>query len=170
MKFAVILGAAALGNIVLLYALLAWRIGEVTLRIRRTIAAPRERLWNALWPLGETAGWSGQIVDARPLGEDGAEIVLSWEGRDGLPIRHTLAFEDVAVGERYTSRVVEDTSLDPEFWRSYRQTTRLTERPEGTEAEFIRTDSYRGLAFLIFRYFAMRREITKLKVWAETGR
>ena len=33
-----------------------------------------------------------------------------------------------------------------------------------------RTDRYRGAAFLIFRYFAMRRELNKLKVWAATGR
>ena len=31
-------------------------------------------------------------------------------------------------------------------------------------------DRYRGLAFLIFRYFALRREMGKLKVWAETGK
>ena len=33
-----------------------------------------------------------------------------------------------------------------------------------------RTDRYRGAAFLIFRYFALRRELGKLKIWAETGK
>ena len=32
-----------------------------------------------------------------------------------------------------------------------------------------RTDRYRGLAFLALRYFGMRRELTRLKEWAETG-
>ena len=32
-----------------------------------------------------------------------------------------------------------------------------------------RTDRYRGLAFLVFRFFAMRRELARLKQWAETG-
>jgi len=32
-----------------------------------------------------------------------------------------------------------------------------------------RTDRYRGIAFLVFRYFAMRRELSKLEIWAATG-
>ncbi len=31
------------------------------------------------------------------------------------------------------------------------------------------TDRYRGVAFLVFRYFAMRRELGKLQKWARTG-
>ncbi|WP_246501783.1 hypothetical protein [Mesorhizobium caraganae] len=31
------------------------------------------------------------------------------------------------------------------------------------------TDRYHGVAFLVFRYFAMRRELGKLQIWARTG-
>jgi Zn-dependent protease len=31
------------------------------------------------------------------------------------------------------------------------------------------TDRYRGIAFLVFRFFAMRRELSKLQRWAVTG-
>ncbi len=39
----------------------------------------------------------------------------------------------------------------------------------GVLVTLTRTDRYRGLAFLVFRYFALRRELGKLKIWAETG-
>ena len=32
-----------------------------------------------------------------------------------------------------------------------------------------RTDRYRGLVFPVFRFFVMRRELARLKQWAETG-
>lgn len=31
------------------------------------------------------------------------------------------------------------------------------------------TDRYRGFAFLIFRFFALRREVRALRQWLETG-
>ncbi|TIV61915.1 MAG: site-2 protease family protein, partial [Mesorhizobium sp.] len=38
-----------------------------------------------------------------------------------------------------------------------------------TRVTLTQTDRYRGVAFLVFRFFAMRREIRKLDVWAATG-
>ena len=45
----------------------------------------------------------------------------------------------------------------------------LSREGGGTRVTLSQTDRYRGVAFLVFRYFAMRRELGKLKVWAETG-
>ena len=40
-----------------------------TIAVRARIAAPRPRLWQALYPLGDDAAWSGEILSAEPIGE-----------------------------------------------------------------------------------------------------
>jgi Zn-dependent protease len=96
-------------------------------------------------------------------------VRLSWEGRDGRPIEKILRLSDVVPGRTFASRVEDDSSLDPSFWSDYLDETVLEDRDEGTLVTLRRTDRYRGLAFLVFRCFAMRRELVRLKEWAETG-
>jgi Zn-dependent protease len=159
------------GNVGLIFLLMTAPLGLRTLTISRRISSAPERLWQALWPLGSEAGWSGEIVAARALGRAGeALLTLSWEGRDGRPIERHVALEDVQEGARYAMRVIDDTSLDTAFWKDFRETAELEPQGEATRVTLSRTDRYRGVAFLIFRYFAMRRELGKLTVWAETGR
>ncbi len=159
-------------NIGLIFLLLAAPVGVRTVRISRLISADRQRLWSALWPLGANAGWSGEYLQTEALADDEnlARLQLRWEGRDGKPIERTVRFEDVLDGESYAMRVVDDTSLDSSFWSNYRETTRLDATDDGILVTLTRTDRYRGLAFLVFRYFAMRRELGKLNIWAETGK
>ena len=159
-------------NIGLIFLLLAAPLGVRTVRMSRLISADRQRLWSALWPLGENASWSGEYLQTETLAEDEnlARLQLRWEGRDGKPIERIVRFEDVVDGESYAMRVVDDTSLDLSFWTNYRETTRLAVKDRGVLVTLTRTDRYRGLAVLIFRYFALRRELGKLKIWAETGK
>lgn len=157
-------------NLGLIFLLLAAPLGVKTIRLTRSVAASRERLWQALWPLGSDANWSGEYIGATALGDGRAKLMLSWEGRDGKPIERTVQFEDVVEGERFALRVVDDSSLDPAFWAHYRETAALSGSGGPVEVTLTRTDRYRGLAFLIFRYFALRRQIGKLATWAETGR
>jgi Zn-dependent protease len=42
--------------------------------------------------------------------------------------------------------------------------------PGGAEIVVEQTDRYRGLAFMVFRYFALRRELNALETWAQTGK
>ncbi|MEW6634513.1 MAG: site-2 protease family protein [Pseudomonadota bacterium] len=158
------------GNLGLIFLLMTAPLGLRTVRASRVIAAERDRLWQALWPFGGDAGWSGEILSAQDLdGEGNALIRLSWEGRDGQPIERRARFADVAQGSRFSMRVIEDTALDPSFWANYRETTELSPEGDRTRVTFTQTDRYRGVAFLIFRFFAMRRELRKLEVWAATG-
>jgi Zn-dependent protease len=165
---AVVLVTLNLGLIFLLFAL---PFGVRTARMSRLIAADRDRIWSAVWPFGENAGWSGQHLKAEALGEPGlARIQLAWEGRDGKPIEHVVRLEDVVEGERFSMRVIDDSSLDPAFWSDYRNDVELAGMDGAVRVTLSRTDRYRGAAFLIFRYFALRRELGKLKIWAETGK
>ena len=168
-----ILGLVA-ANLGLLFLLLAAPLGARTVSISRTIRAPRTHVWSALYPLGANAGWSGETIGSTLIGADGggartARLTLSWGGRDDRPIERTVVLDDVVEGERYRLRVTDDSALDRSFWAAYQETGSLREEGDATVVTLRRTDSYRGAAFLIFRYFAMRREAAKLKRWAETG-
>ncbi|MDX8481352.1 site-2 protease family protein [Mesorhizobium sp. VK24D] len=159
------------GNLGLIFLLMTAPLGLRTVSVNRVIKAERNRLWQALWPLASDAGWSGEILSTEPLdGEGMALIKLSWEGRDGRPIERKARFDDVVEGSRFSMRVIEDTALDPSFWTDYRETTELAPEGGATRVTLTQTDRYRGVAFLIFRYFAMRRELAKLQVWARTGK
>lgn len=156
-------------NLGLIFFLMAAPIGRRTVSRSIVVDAGRERLWQALWPGGEHARWSGEIVDVRPDGEGRFHIALSWEGRDGRPIERVAVYDDVVPGRGFTMRIAEDSSLDPSFWSRFSETVELDDTPAGTRVAIRETDHYRGFAFLGFRFFALRRRLGKLKVWAETG-
>ncbi|WP_245454752.1 site-2 protease family protein [Mesorhizobium sp. M3A.F.Ca.ET.080.04.2.1] len=158
------------GNLGLIFLLMSLPLGLCTVRVSRLVQADRHRLWQALWPLGRDAGWSGEILSAEAMDSEGAvRLRLSWEGRDGQPIERRARFEDVVEGSRFSMRIIEDTALDPSFWANYRETAELVSEGDATRVTLRQTDHYRGVAFLIFRYFALRRELGKLQVWARTG-
>lgn len=157
-------------NLGLIFLLMTAPLGPRTIKLSRLVSADRQRLWQALWPLGSDAGWSGEILSAEALDDQGmARIMLSWEGRDGQPIERRSRFEDVVEGSRFSMRVIEDTALDASFWKDFCETTELVSEGSGTRVSLSQTDRYRGVAFLVFRYFAMRRELGKLEIWARTG-
>ncbi|MBZ9676000.1 site-2 protease family protein [Mesorhizobium sp. ES1-1] len=158
-------------NLGLIFLLMSVPLGLRTVRLSRLVPTDRQRLWQALWPLGADAGWSGEILSAEALDEQGmVRIMLSWEGRDGKPIERRSQLSDVVEGSSFSMRVIDDTALDVSFWTDYRETVELVSEGGGTRVTLSQTDRYRGLAFLVFRYFAMRRELGKLRRWAETGR
>ncbi|AEH88146.1 peptidase M50 [Mesorhizobium opportunistum] len=166
----IITAILVVSNLGLIFLLITVPLGLRTVRSSRVVAMDRQRLWQALWPLGSDAGWSGEILSAQALdGEGEARIMLSWEGRDGKPIERRSKLEDVVEGSSFTMRVIEDTALDGSFWKDYSETTDLVSEGGGTRVTLGRTDRYRGVAFLVFRYFAMRRELSKLQRWAVTG-
>ena len=158
-------------NLGLLYLLLAAPLGVRTITVRRRIAADRSKLWNAIFPRGDNAGWSGETLSVAPVpGEpDAVRVKLSWEGRDGLPIERTLLLDDVVEGERYSLTVFDDSSLDRAFWKNYRENGALSGEDGDILVTLSRIDRYRGAALFLFRYFVLRRELRKLKSWAETG-
>lgn len=157
-------------NLGLIFVLFALPLGRRTVKATRVVSAGRDRLWSALFPFGENVGWSGQRLAVEALGEPGlARMRLGWEGRDGKPIEHLVRLEDVVPGQRFSMRVIDDSSLHPTFWKDYRDSVELAGDDDSIRVTLSRTDRYRGAAFLIFRYFAMRRELSKFKRWAETG-
>ena len=158
-------------NLAIIFLAIAAPLGTRHFTLSKVIRAPRARLWDAMHPFGTQAGWSGQIVAAAPdAGGETGEISLSWVGRDNQPIRRRIVVETLTPGLAFRERVVEDSSLDASFWAHWQGLVRFTELPDGAvRVTVTRTDRYRGAAFLVFRWFAARRELAKLKTWAETG-
>ncbi len=100
-------------NLGLIFLLFAVPLGVRTVRQSRVIAANRAHIWSAVWPFGENAGWSGQHLRAEALAEPGlVRIELGWEGRDGKRIEHIVRLEDVVDGKGFSTRVIDDSSLE----------------------------------------------------------
>ncbi len=156
--------------VLVMFVLMAAPIGVRRIEMSRVVRAPMQRLWSALWPLGEAAGWSERVLDCQAA-ERPDEVVMrmAWLGRDGEPIRRRVRLLDVEEGRRFAQRVVDDSSLAQSFWKHFREETELHDTGDGIRVTLRQTDRYRGAGFYLFRWFLMRRELNKLKIWAETG-
>jgi Zn-dependent protease len=159
-------------NLGLIWLLLAIPLGIKTVTRTIKINAAPERLWNALYPFGEHAGWNGTIISSEL--EAGTKkfgtLRISYDDRNGDPIARKVRLDELTDGKSYTLRIVDDTSLDPAFWQNYHETVELAHADGACHVTVSETDRYRGLAFLGFRYFKIRRQLLGLKIWGETGR
>ncbi len=158
-------------NVGLIFLLIVAPLGARTLSVKADVDSPRKRLWHALFPLGDHVGWSGEILDAvqHEARSDQVRLSMSWEGRDGQPITRIAQLHDVVPEERFSMTIVDDSALDANFWANYRRTAVLREAGGRTEVVLSQTDRYRGLAFMAFRYFSLRRELNRIVTWAKTG-
>lgn len=160
-------------NLGMIWLLMAAPIGTRTVRLRRWLPGEPDRVWHAVHPLGRDALWSPSLVESA-AGPQGGLVVqqLAHADRHGDPIRRTLEISELGGpwAHGYEARVVEDSALDPSFWANFRERRMICGAESGTELVVEQTDRYRGLAFLIFRFFALRRELNALSGWLETGR
>lgn len=156
-------------NLGLVWLFLAAPLGRRTIRLRRQFDTTPDRVWNALNPLGKNADWRASVVSTRELAENRAVHIHSNLDRTGKPIELIYEVENDEAGFAFSTRVIEDTALDPAFWLNYRERCQLLPGEGGTEILIERSDNYRGLAFLVFRYFSMQREINALGLWLRTG-
>ena len=158
-------------NLGLIWLLIAAPIGRRTLHLTRTFNAPPPRLAALVSPLGAEANWHPSIVASERLSAGMVRQTFSHPDRRGNPIIRTLAVNEAAEAENIAceTRVIEDSALDAVFWRNYVERRTLRPVPGGTALTVEQTDRYRGIAFLLFRYIQLRREMKALEQWLETG-
>jgi Zn-dependent protease len=164
-------------NIGLLWLLMAAPIGMRTLRIRRSFRNAPGDLWAAIDPAGANADWHHTVISSQPVPTRPGIVEQTYRNLDrkGLPVRRLLAVQptDIIAGvsdtHGYTAQIVDDSTLDSRFWRHFHERRQVVAGPEGAMLTVEQTDSYRGLAFLVFRYFALRREMRALEGWLLTG-
>jgi Zn-dependent protease len=161
-----------IANLGLIWLLLAAPIGVRTIRMRRRFAEKPERIWSMMHPLGRDRLWFPAVLSSEPgLENDRVVQHFAHSDRRGNPISRTLTIATQQAADRhsYEARVVEDSALDPHFWAEYHERRVVAASPGGTELMVEQTDRYRGLAFIVFRYFMLRREMDQVGVWLRTG-
>lgn len=160
-------------NLGLLWLLMRIPLGVRTIRLTRTFQRPPEELWRAIDPAGTDADWHHSVISSKPLKNRAGivEQIYSHLDREGAPLRRLLVLEPLpaAGGRGFRSRVADDSTLDLAFWRDFSESRIVRRLPDGAEIEITQTDRYRGLAFLLFRYVMLRRELRALEGWLETG-
>jgi Zn-dependent protease len=162
-----------IANLGLIWLLMAAPIGVRTIRMRRVLHDRPDRIWEAVHPLGRDALWYPQVISSEPGPATGRVVQrFAHSDRRGNPISRTLEVAEVSGpwSHAYDARVVEDSALDASFWRNYSERRIVGEAPGGTELVIEQTDRYRGLAFYVFRFFALRREVNALESWLATGK
>ncbi len=162
-------------NIGLLWLLMRIPLGLRTLHVNRTFRCTHETLWSAMNPAGSKANWHHSVISSTPLSHRAGVIEQIYKHLDknGEPLRRLLSLEPLAAvtgsAHGFQSAVIDDSTLDLSFWRDFRERRIVRPTPEGAMLEIAQTDRYRGLAFLIFRYVALRREMRALEGWLATG-
>lgn len=162
-------------NLGLLWLLMAAPVGTRTIRISRTLNAAPDKIWNAVYPKGGSADWHHATLssNAVPSHPNRVRQSLDHLDRTGKPIVRTFeierASEDAGGPYEFDARIVEDSALDVSFWKNYRERRQVSASAGGARLVVEQTDHYRGIAFMLFRYFALRREIKALEGWIETG-
>jgi Zn-dependent protease len=160
-------------NLGLIWLLMAAPLGIKTIRLRRTLQERPDRVWQAVHPLGQNALWYPSLIGSeREPGTSRVVQHLAHSDRRGNPVRRTLELTDTKGPWQhgYEARVVDDSTLDVSFWSNFSERRMVGQGADGTELVVEQTDRYRGLAFLIFRFFALRRELNALPGWLETGK
>jgi Zn-dependent protease len=163
-------------NLGLLWLMMAAPVGRRTITVRRALKATPERIWDAISPKGGAANWHPSVLSSSIRADDPSRVDLSYSypDRKGRPIRRTLEIsrlsEDRLGHYAYETRVVEDSALDGEFWKNYREQRTVTAMAGGADLVVEQTDTYRGLAYLIFRYFSLRREMRAFEGFLATGK
>lgn len=157
-------------TLAIIWLVMSAPIGHRTVSRRVVAAVPAQRLWSALHPFGEAFAWNEAASSVIRTGPESGRIITSYLGRDGQPVERDFVIEEEVPGERFTLRFTNDTSLAQSFWENHHMTVAVRAAGEGcAEAVIAERDRYRGVAFLLFRFFALRRMAIKLKRWAETG-
>jgi Zn-dependent protease len=158
-------------NLGLIWLLIAAPIGRRTLQITRTFKASPPRIAALVSPLGREADWHPSILSSERLSAERVRQTFSHPDRRGNPITRMLAVNEAAEAENIAceTRVIEDSALDAAFWHHFVERRTLRPVAGGTALTVEQTDRYRGVAFLLYRYIQLRREMKALEQWLETG-
>ncbi len=159
-------------NLGLIWLLIAAPVGRRTLQLTRVFKAPPSRIAALVSPLGAEADWHPSVVSSERLSAGRVRQTLSHPDRHGVPITRTLEVHEAQDADDLAceTRVVDDSALDASFWKNYVERRFLRPVPGGTALTVEQTDRYRGVAFLLFRYIQLRREMKALDQWLATGK
>lgn len=165
-------------NIGLLWLMMAAPIGQRTITLRRRLSHDPSRLRQAIRPQGNLADWSPDITAVRygqtaGLVDGQVEMSMRYPDRRGQPVRRLYDVQETDDGSGIyvsSSRIIADTTLANAFWSRFHDHRRIEPAHGGAILTFSQSDHYRGLAFYLFRFFALKREMAALEGWLDTGK
>ena len=135
-----------------------------TIRLDGSVA----RIKAALHPFGDEFTWNQVVSAVEKFDANSGKMVTTHSDRSGGFIEREFCIDDD--GNSWRARFTSDTSLAQDFWKDHEMVTSLRAvSNEVTDVTISETDSYRGVAFMVFRYFSLRRQALKLKIWIEQG-
>lgn len=156
-------------NLGLLWLLMAAPLGRRTLRVRQVVRERAENVWNITRPAGDLTVWHPSVISVSAVEghPDLVEFAYRHPDRHGRPSRRTMSVDraSMTAGGSYSCelRVVADSTLDQTFWDGFSETRTVDRTPAGSLVTVEQTDTYRGLAFFLYRFFLLRRELTALR-------
>lgn len=156
-------------NLGLLWLLMAVPLGRRTLRVRQIVRERAEEVWNITRPAGDLTAWHPSVISVSPVEghPDLVEFAYRHPDRHGRPSRRTMSVDraSMTAGGSFSCelRVVSDSTLDQAFWDGFSETRTVERTQRGSLVTVEQTDTYRGIAFFLFRYFLLRRELAALR-------
>lgn len=152
----------------LMWLVMSAPIGLRTISRTIRVNASLESIRSALHPFGDDFTWNEAVSAVEKFDGSTGRMTTTHHDRSGGFIERDFAIEDA--GDSWRTRFTSDTSLAQDFWQDHEMSASLKEVEENvTDVTIAETDTYRGIAFMVFRFFAMRRQSLKLKIWAEQG-
>lgn len=154
--------------LLLMWIVMSAPIGLRTIRRTIRVNSSLDTVKSALHPFGDNFSWNQAVSAVERFDAQSGKMVTTHTDRSGGFIERDFSIEDG--GNFWRTWFTSDTSLAQDFWKDHQMGTRLhAVSDDVTDVTISETDSYRGIAFMVFRFFSMRRQALKLKIWAERG-
>lgn len=154
--------------LLLMWLVMSAPVGVRTVRRTIRVAAARAHVRSALHPFGDHFTWNEAVSAVEVYDAHSGKMITTHTDRSGGFIERDFAI--VEQGDGWQTRFTNDTSLAQAFWADHLMEAELVEVSANvTDVTIAETDQYKGIAFLVFRYFALRRQALKLKIWVEQG-
>lgn len=164
MQTAFLLGFVLLLMWIVMSAPIGLRTMKRTIRVNSSLASIK----SALHPFGDNFTWNQAVSHIEKLDDQSGKMVTTHTDRSGGFIERDFSIKDE--GNSWQTWFTSDTSLAQDFWKDHQMCTSLYAVGDNvTDVTISETDSYRGIAFMVFRFFSLRRQALKLKIWAEQG-
>ena len=141
-------------------------IGQRSLSRRFVIDAPVDRVCHALHPFGQHITWNQVVSSVTRFDDTSGRMVTTHIDRIGGFIERDFLIDTID-DYQWRMKFASDSSLAQDFWKNHFIEVKLQSLGLAkTEIVYAESDSYKGVSLLINRFFAMRRMVKKLTIWA----
>ncbi len=155
--------------LLLMWVVMSAPVGLRTIQRTIRVHGPLVDVKQALHPFGADFTWNQAVSAVERYDAQSGKMITTHSDRSGGCIERDFSLQDS--GNEWRTHFTSDTSLAQDFWKDHVMTTHLHAVADNvTDVTISETDRYRGVAFLVYRFFSLRRQALKLKIWIEERR